>query len=168
MVSFAATRPVNPAGAASPVISAAQLWAGLEYKARNPERFVPQITACRIVHQDEGKLTRIVRFGDSSPEMKEEVQFFPNTIVYFEMSPVEPLAPSSSPSTTPVRITNLVSYGPPPSNDLLLSFSFAPRMPHVGDDEARGMSDAELNERVGKGVEGTIDLIRKMVRDGEL
>ncbi|BGP41604.1 hypothetical protein JCM10450v2_005657 [Rhodotorula kratochvilovae] len=165
MVSFAATRPVNPPGA-SPVLSAAQVWAGLEHKARNPTLFVPQISSCKVVQEDEGKITRIVRLGDS-PEMKEEVHFFPNTIAYFEMSPVGP-PPPSSPFATPVRITNLVSYGPPPSNELLLSFSFAPRMPHVSDEDAQGMSEQELNEQVGKGVEGSIEVIRQMVRDGKL
>ncbi|GAA5841958.1 hypothetical protein JCM9279_003169 [Rhodotorula babjevae] len=158
MPAFAATRPVNPPGA-SPALSADQLWAGLGIKARDPTRFVPAITACRVVEETEDKVTRIVRFGDG-PEVKEEVHFFPPTIAYFEMSP-----PSPAP---PIRITNLVSYGPPPAHDLLLTFSFAPTLPHLSEDEAAKLSAQELNEKVGEGVEKTIEVIRGMAREGKL
>lgn len=33
---FAVTRPVNPAGATT-ILTEAQIWKGLEYKARNPK-----------------------------------------------------------------------------------------------------------------------------------
>ncbi|TNY20782.1 DUF1857-domain-containing protein [Rhodotorula diobovata] len=158
MVSFAATRQVNPPGA-SPLLTADQLWRGLGIKARNPRDFVPAITACRVVEEDEDKITRIVRFNDG-PEVKEEVHFFPPTIAYFEMSPPAP-AP-------PIRITNLVSYGPPPSSDLLLTFSFAPSLPHVSEDEARRMGPEELNEKVGEGVEKAIEVVRRLAREGKL
>lgn len=55
MVSFAATRQVNPPGA-SPLLTADQLWRGLGIKARNPRDFVPAITACRVVEEDEDKV----------------------------------------------------------------------------------------------------------------
>jgi len=55
MPAFAATRPVNPPGS-SPALSADQLWAGLGIKARDPTRFVPAITACRVEHEDDDKV----------------------------------------------------------------------------------------------------------------
>lgn len=88
------------------------------------------------------------------------------------MFPLEdPSTPSSSsPSTPPsplVRITNSLSYGPPPSSDLYLAFSFS-SLPHIPEEQARGMSREELNEVVGKGVEATVKKIRELVRKGEL
>ncbi|GAA5858870.1 hypothetical protein JCM1840_006596 [Sporobolomyces johnsonii] len=171
--SIAATRPVNPPGA-SPLISEAQLWAGLEFKARNPQAFVPMITSCRVVedHGDKGcpselipsprrsapvggQATRLVRFNDG-PEVREDIHVFANTIAYFEMA--------SSP--TPTRITNLISYGPAPAHDLLLTYSFAGAIPGVGPDDAR--STVELSAAMGKGVEHSIEVVRGMVRDGKL
>ncbi|GAA5998602.1 SRPBCC family protein [Rhodotorula paludigena] len=159
MPPFAATRPVNPPGA-SPVLTAEQAYRGLGVKARHPEKFVPAITESRLEMDTEDKVVRYVRFN-GGPEKKEEIAFFPNCIAYFEMSP-------DSPDSPPVRITNLLSYGPPPSNDLLLTFSFAPGPPHVGEEEAARMSPEELNDIVGKGVEKTIEVIRDMVKEGKL
>ncbi|GAA5931359.1 hypothetical protein JCM1841_002792 [Sporobolomyces salmonicolor] len=152
--SIAATRTVNPPGA-SPLISEAQLWAGLEYKARNPQAFVPMITSCKVVEDQGNKLTRLVRFNDG-PEVREDIHTFANTIAYFEMA--------SSPA--PTRITNLISYGPPPANDLLLTYSFAGSIPGIGPDDPR--SAIELNAVIGKGVEHSIELVRGMVREGKL
>lgn len=49
---FAATRPINPPGA-SPVLTEEQVWKALEFKARNPQAFVPMISSCKVV-KDEG------------------------------------------------------------------------------------------------------------------
>ncbi|KAL2115243.1 hypothetical protein VTJ04DRAFT_10906 [Mycothermus thermophilus] len=42
------TAPINPAGV-SPRLTLAQVWEGLRYKVRRPERFVPVITSCEIL-----------------------------------------------------------------------------------------------------------------------
>ncbi|GAA6020010.1 hypothetical protein JCM10207_006758 [Rhodosporidiobolus poonsookiae] len=173
MPPFAATRPVNPPGA-SPVISEQQLWAGLGIKIREPKEFVPVITECRVVLDEDGKVVRIVRFEDG-PEMREEVSTFEPTMAYFEMYPASshpagtsPSSPSSAPVPPPVaRITNLISYGPPPANDLLLTFTFS-KLPQVSEEDAVKMSREELNAMVGKGVEGSIEVVRRMVKEGKL
>lgn len=41
-------------------------------------------------------------------------------------------------------------------------------MPHIPDDKASGMTPQEINGIVGKGVQQTVDVIREMVRSGEL
>lgn len=41
-------------------------------------------------------------------------------------------------------------------------------MPHLPDDKAGSMTDEEINAIVGKGVQQTVDVIREMVRAGEL
>jgi hypothetical protein len=76
-------------------------------------------------------------------------------------------APLSPPPTPLVRITNSLSYGPPPSSDLYLTFTFS-SLPHVSEEEAKQKSREQLNEVVGKGVEATIEKIRELVREGKL
>lgn len=51
---FAATAPVNPAGA-EPVLSPAQVWEGLRRKIRHADEFVPPITSC-VVEKEEGNV----------------------------------------------------------------------------------------------------------------
>ncbi|GAA6035604.1 hypothetical protein JCM8097_004925 [Rhodosporidiobolus ruineniae] len=169
MPSFAASRAVNPPGA-EPTITKAQLWAGLGLKIREPTRFVPAITECRVEEDEGDRVVRYVRFGDG-PEMREEVTLIPETIAYFEMFPASSSSSSSFSSSAPpapsARITNLISHGPAPAHDLLLTFTFS-SLPHVSDEEAKTLSDEELNERVGKGVEGTVEIIRALVKEGKL
>ena len=64
------TAPVNPPGAI-PVLSQAQLWAGMQRKERFPQEFVPVIASCEVVSEDidpanEGALviTRDVTFKE--------------------------------------------------------------------------------------------------------
>ncbi|GAA5852228.1 hypothetical protein JCM8547_006705 [Rhodosporidiobolus lusitaniae] len=140
----------------------------MEHKARNPKEYIPQVSESRVTKDEGDKVVRVVRFGEG-PEVTEEIQFFPPTIAYFDM-----LSPSSSDSSSSsllaqssTRITNAISYGPPPAHDLLLTFTFS-SLPHVSEEQAKGMSREELNEVVGKGVEGTIEKIRELVRQGKL
>lgn len=88
--------------------------------------------------------------------------------VYFEMTPLEPPPSSSSAPPSPVRITNLISHSP--TNDLMLTFSFAPRMPHLPDEVIRekGWGDEDVNREIGRGIQRTVDVIREMVRNGEI
>jgi hypothetical protein len=47
MPSFASTRLINPPGV-EPILTVEQVWKGLQRKAREPQRFVPAISECRI------------------------------------------------------------------------------------------------------------------------
>lgn len=62
MPSFAATRLVNPPGI-EPVLSVDQVWNGLQKKAREPKRFVPAISECRI-DKEEGNKVRPLALDD--------------------------------------------------------------------------------------------------------
>ncbi|KAF7324074.1 DUF1857-domain-containing protein [Mycena kentingensis (nom. inval.)] len=148
---FAATRPVNPPGA-EPVITEEQLWKALEYKARNPQAFVPMITSCKITKDDGRKLVREVTFGQSPEVITETIDAYESTIVYFEMH-------------TGKRITNIVSYGP--DNELLLTYSFANGIPGIPEDKPKPGA-GELNAMVGKGVQHSIDVVRQLVKDGKV
>lgn len=57
MPSFASTRLVNPAGV-QPILTVDHVWRGLQRKAREPKRFVPAISECRI-DSEEGNKVRI-------------------------------------------------------------------------------------------------------------
>ncbi|KAJ7096629.1 DUF1857-domain-containing protein [Mycena belliarum] len=148
---FAVTRPVNPPGA-EPAITEEQLWKGLQYKARYPSAFVPMITSCKVVSDEGNKLVREVTFGNSPEVVTETVEAHEATIVYFEMN-------------TGIRVTNMVSYGP--ADEILLTYGFANGIPGV-DAGSPKPSAKELNARVGKGVEGSIAVVRQMVKEGKL
>lgn len=82
MASFAATVRINPEGA-SPILSADQLWRGLQFKGRNPkvspaprraeirllidilQEFVPMITSAEVLKEtDEGHKVRGLQFEE--------------------------------------------------------------------------------------------------------
>ncbi|KWU40968.1 DUF1857-domain-containing protein [Rhodotorula sp. JG-1b] len=164
MPSFASTRLINPPGV-EPILTVEQVWKGLQKKAREPQRFVPAISECRIDNDQGNQMTRIVRFGEGTPEMREEISAFEDCIVYFEASSAsEPPSTSSDPDR--IRITNTISHGP--ADELFLTFTFAPRMPHLSDEQAASMSRQQINAIVGQGVQQTVDVIREMARAGEL
>ncbi|KAF7324067.1 DUF1857-domain-containing protein [Mycena kentingensis (nom. inval.)] len=148
--SFAATRPVNPPGA-EPVISEEQLWKALEFKARNPQVFVPMISSCKVTVDEGQKIVREVTIGESTKVISETCEAYGATIVYFEMDIGN-------------RITNVVSYAA--DGSLLLTYSFANGIPGVPEDKPKP-STAELNAMVGKGVERSIEVIRQMVKEGK-
>lgn len=62
------------------------------------------------------------------------------------------------------RVLNLVSYGP--SNELLLTYSFSNGIPGVSPES--NLSAHELNERIGAGVQASIDVLRQMAKDGRI
>ncbi|KAJ6529157.1 DUF1857-domain-containing protein [Mycena vulgaris] len=148
---FAVTRPVNPPGA-EPVITEEQLWKGLEYKARNPAAFVPMISSCKVTIDDGKKLVREVTFANSPQIVTEDIQAHASTIVYFEMD-------------TGTRVTNVISYGP--GDEIFLTYGFANGIPGVAADKPKP-SAKELNATVGKSVEGSIAVVRQMVKEGKL
>ncbi|KAJ6484456.1 DUF1857-domain-containing protein [Mycena vitilis] len=153
--SFAVTRPVNPPGV-EPVITEEQLWKGLEYKARNPAgraiAFVPVITSCKVIDDNGNKLVREVTFAGSEEVITENVEAHAAAIVYFEMN-------------TGLRVTNTISYGP--NDEIFLTYGFANGLPGVPADQPKP-SAKELNARIGKSVEGSIAVVRQMVKDGKL
>ncbi|KAJ6571602.1 hypothetical protein B0H19DRAFT_1255561 [Mycena capillaripes] len=146
---FAATRPVNPPGV-EPVITEEQLWKGLEYKARNPVRFVPMMSASKTISEEGNKLVREMTIGNTT--VKEETESHPATIIYMELS-------------TGVRMTNVISYGP--NNELLLTYGFANGIPGVAAEKPKP-SAKELNVAVGEALERGLNIFREMVKEGKL
>ncbi|KAJ7487884.1 DUF1857-domain-containing protein [Mycena latifolia] len=148
---FAVTRPVNPPGV-EPVLTEEQLWKGLEYKARNPAAFVPMISSSNTTFDEGKKLARELILGNSTDIVKEEIESYAATMMYYEMS-------------TGLRITNIISYGP--NDEMLLTYSFANGLPGVPADKPKP-SAKELNETIGKAVDRGLGIFRQMVKEGKL
>jgi len=53
---FACTRPVN-LRSTDLQLTEAQVWKGLETKARRPDLFVPAITSCEVIKDDGNKVS---------------------------------------------------------------------------------------------------------------
>ncbi|GAA5933719.1 SRPBCC family protein [Sporobolomyces koalae] len=150
MTAFAATRPVNPPGT-DLVLTEAQVWKGLEHKARNPSLFVPAITHSEVIKDEGNKVTRVVQIHNGERQT-EEIEAHPNAAIYFDFV------------DKPVRVLNILSHGP--QGELLLTYSFAPEVP--GSDPNTVKTVAEKNEMVGKVIEHTVDVIRELVKSGKL
>ncbi|KAJ7866686.1 hypothetical protein B0H13DRAFT_2561173 [Mycena leptocephala] len=136
---FAATRPVNSSGV-QPAITEEQLWKGLEYKARNPVPFVPVMSSSKTTFEEGNKLVRelTVTTASSTTIMKEEIESYAATIMYFEIN-------------TGLRITHTISYGP--NDELLLTYTFSNwTAPGAAPDEPKP-SAKELNEIVGRALD---------------
>jgi hypothetical protein len=58
---FAHTSPINPPST-TPVLTHAQVWAGLQRKIRFAQEFVPVIESCNVLSDENGVVTRDVKF----------------------------------------------------------------------------------------------------------
>lgn len=70
---LAFTAPINPTSV-TPILSHAQVWAGLVRKCRKPQDMVPVFSDCEVLEENESGLTRIVTFkpGMGPPAGKEK------------------------------------------------------------------------------------------------
>lgn len=64
------TSPINPPSA-TPALTVPQIWAGLQRKIRNAQEFVPVIQACKVLKDEDGIVTRIVRFKEGAHRDKQ-------------------------------------------------------------------------------------------------
>ncbi|KAI1459445.1 DUF1857-domain-containing protein [Annulohypoxylon moriforme] len=169
MVTFnlAYTAPIN-AAKVSPVLNHAQVWAGLKRKVLRAQDFVPIIEECIVLVEEEDHLsgnltvTREVRFKTGSePAAGSGGALVREVCAHFAPSRVDFKQPDGS------TVSNIVSEGP--EGQLMMTYVFEWRYPNVkeGSDEA-----IELEERSWKtarmAVHGTIDTIRRLVKDGEI
>lgn len=81
---IAYTFPINPPSA-SPVLSHAQVWAGLVKKCRKPQDFVTAISDCEVLEEDDNGLKRVVTFksgmGPPAGKSTEIITFHGQTTV---------------------------------------------------------------------------------------
>ncbi|KAI0837164.1 DUF1857-domain-containing protein [Hypoxylon sp. FL0890] len=169
MVTFnlAYTAPINPAGVTL-TLTLAQVWAGLQRKVLHAEEFVPVIEECHVLSGEEDKttgnfkVTRQVRFkpgsepssGAGGTLVKEVVVHYPPCRVDFEQ-------PDGS------TIANIVSQNA--DGELEMTYAFEWKYPDVeeGSEEAKALEEKSWKTaRIA--VHGTIDTIRRLVKDGEI
>ncbi|KAF2490940.1 DUF1857-domain-containing protein [Lophium mytilinum] len=162
MVNFhlAYTAPINPPSA-TPVLTVPQVWAGLQRKIRFAQEFVSAITSCDVLSEDAaGVVTRVVQFKPgmgAAPSAKEVVTSFGNAWVEFKQEDGS-------------IIRNLISDGPSGGvEDLHMTYMFEWIFPELeeGSEEA-GERYAKVKAMAKMAVEGSIDTIREMVKDGRI
>ncbi|KAI0895964.1 DUF1857-domain-containing protein [Annulohypoxylon nitens] len=170
MVTFnlAYTAPINPPKT-SPTLTQAQVWAGLKRKVYRAQDFVPIIEECIVLVEEQDPassdnltVTREVRFKTGSePAAGSGGALVREVCAHFAPCRVDFKQPDGS------TISNIVSEGQ--KGELLMTYVFEWRYPGVkeGSEEAK-----ELEERSWKtakmAVHGTIDTIRRLVKEGEI
>ncbi|KAJ7738959.1 DUF1857-domain-containing protein [Mycena metata] len=153
MSSTAVTRPVNPPGA-EPALTEKQLWKGLEYRARNPALFLPNIAASKMITDGGNKIVQELTVENedrtATEVLMETIHAHPSTIMYNEVN-------------NGLRVVTIVSRGA--AGELLLTFSVAIRELPAGKPKA---TPEEEYARLGKVMEKTIAMFREMATAGKL
>lgn len=154
---LAFTVTVNPQGA-TPILTRAQLWAGLLLKIREAETFVRQaIQSTKVLSEEtdnKGNLvvTRDVLFRVDQRMVREVVTVYDDCRIEF-------LQPDGS------KILNLLSHGS--DGGLYLTFVFEWRHAGVSAEELEQLKEKET--KMGMvGTEGTIAATRELVVNGKL
>ncbi|KAF1940771.1 DUF1857-domain-containing protein [Clathrospora elynae] len=153
------TSKINPAGA-TPVLTLAQVWAGLERKIRFPHEFIPVIESCTVLEDKDGVLTREVTFKEGVREkrtVKEICRGFWPAWVDFEQE-------------DGTHIHNIIADGPSGGpEDMTLTFVFEVKMPHLEAGTEETDKEYQRLKSMGKmGVESSINAVREMVKDGRI
>ncbi|KAI1267568.1 DUF1857-domain-containing protein [Xylariaceae sp. FL1019] len=160
---LAYTAPINPSGA-TPTLTQTQVWEGLKIKVRKAQDFVSAITGCEVLSEEtlpEGNLqvTRTVQFAQHATHggggsIKEVcVHYEPCRIVFAQ----------EDGST----VTNVVSKDS--EGELLMSYIFEWRHPELEAGSERAQQLEEAHWKMAKvAVEGSIETIRRLVREGTI
>ncbi|GKU08365.1 hypothetical protein FLAG1_11178 [Fusarium langsethiae] len=162
VINLAYSAPINPSDA-SPVLTEAQVWKGLQRKVRKAQEFVAPILNCEVLNEEETetgtKVTRQVTFdkdarGDADAVVKEIVHEFVPTRVDFRQ-------PDGS------NIFNIVSNDE--DGNLLMTYAFEWRHPELDADSDKLKEQRQKYSKMAKiAVHGSIDAIRQLVKDGEI
>ncbi|KAH8891196.1 duf1857 domain-containing protein [Thozetella sp. PMI_491] len=161
-INIAYTAPINPPGA-EPVLTKAQVWAGLAHKARVPQDFVPVVEACEI-HSDTGDaVTCTVTFKSDSNvahahAIREVCRLRPPCQLSYEMED----------GSTAV---NIISWGNEAQDDrdLFLTFLFGWEHPELAAGNAETTEVENRHKQVAiTAVLSTIKGMRKLVAEGKI
>lgn len=136
-----------------PLLSRAQVWAGLLRKAHDGTRFIPAMTRCEVVAEEEGGLVRDVVIGGLPA--REQVKFYPlRKAVYLRLS-----GPADG-----IIVNEILELA---DGELKLRFSFALQLKDVdsGTDAERKLS-ATLCEGYFSAVDTALAEIRRGVKAG--
>lgn len=155
---IAFTAPINPPRA-TPILTKEQVWAGLLLKTRSAETFIPNaIESTTVISESKDESTgnlvtvREVMFRENQRKVKETVTAYKDARVDF-----------TQPDGT--FIGNIISEGA--SGEMYMTYVFEWHHPGASQEEL----DAFYAKEKGiaqHSVEGTVDVIRKLVKEGKL
>lgn len=158
-INLAYTAPINPAGA-SPVLTESQVWTGLKRKVRRAHEFVPVIVACEVISEEGNTVVRKATFS-AQGNPKETNEPVREVCVHFPPSRVDFKQDDGS------TISNIVSRGP--EGELLMTYAFEWKHDHIQEGSDEATATREKYFKMAKmAVEGSINTIRKFVREGEI
>ena len=151
MYTLSYATPVNPAGV-EPILTAEQVWRGLEMKVENALPFVNGMTRCDVIERNGNTVLREVTFAGSTH--KEFITLFKPVKVQFERR------------DGTGWIDNTLSES---ELGLSLAFTFGLTFPGIEEDSAaeRAKGDSMRSAYIGA-VAATLSRVRQMVTDGEI
>lgn len=151
MYTLSYAMPVNPPDV-EPVLTAAQVWHGLEMKVENALPFVNGMTQCDVIEREGNTVLREVTFAGTTH--KELITLFKPVKVQFERR------------DGTGWIDNTLSES---EHGLSLAFTFGVTFPGIAPDSdaERAKGDAMRGVYVGA-VAATLARVRQMVVDGDL
>ncbi|KAH5053924.1 hypothetical protein HBH96_145940 [Parastagonospora nodorum] len=153
---LAYTAPINPLST-TPVLTHAQVWAGLQRKIRFAQEFVPVIASCSVLSDEDGVVTRDVVFKPGvgpKEKAREVVRGFGTSWVDFEQEDGS-------------VVKNVISDGA--DGALYMTYAFEFRFPDLREGSAEAEAQREKLKGTSKmAVEKSIETIRQMVLDGRI
>jgi hypothetical protein len=150
MISISRAFPVNEAG--QTVLDRAQLWRGLEMKARDATLFVRRMQSCVVIEDGEFELVRDIVVRDEPH--REHITFTPLERVHFERIS----------GNTKGYITNEIQEDPVAGLVLRFTFNLERTDLAPGGEEERAYF-AEVESEYEDAVRTTLETTRQMVRD---
>ena len=158
---IAYTAPINPSGA-SPVLTRAQVWSGLELKITAAQEFVKAILSTEVISEEKAPGTELpvtnreVVFKEGNKRVQERCITCEPTKVEFHQGDGS-------------KVMNIVSEGAGGETDLYMTYSFEWLHPELEGDQQGQKERYKFEHTMAKtAVESTIDVMRKMVKSGKL
>ncbi|KAF4548053.1 Hypothetical protein D9617_32g091730 [Elsinoe fawcettii] len=157
-ISLAYTAPINPPDAPV-VLTKDQVWAGLQRKIRFAPEFVSAISTCDVVSdQGEAEVVREVVFAANPDKRVQErvVSYYPLKVDFHQ--------------TDGSLVSNIVSDGPSQTpEDMLMTYTFQwlDQPAEKGSEEEKELLN-KFKAGAKMAVEGSIDTIRKLVKEGKI
>ncbi|KAF7556402.1 hypothetical protein G7Z17_g1455 [Cylindrodendrum hubeiense] len=161
IISLAYTSPINPSGA-SPVLTQAQVWTGLKRKVRRAYEFVPVITACEVISEEDTENGyKVVRQATFAPGIRDGGNTVQETCLHYAPTRVDFHQEDGT------NISNIVSKGA--DGELLMTYAFEFRHPDVAEGSEEAKDIQEKYWKMSKmAVDGSIATIRRFVQEGEI
>ncbi|KAG0046025.1 hypothetical protein BGZ83_008788 [Gryganskiella cystojenkinii] len=160
-INLAVSVPINPPGS-DQILNSSQVWAALQRKVRHPHEFVPAITSCKVVKDENNVVTRVVSFKDGPSGVNEVCTEYKPSRVEFVME-------------DGTKVQNVVSFGitadgKVDKEHMILTYEFewkAPAGVKPGSPEWTEL-EAHYQKTATLGLANSVKIIRGMVHDGRV